>query len=1050
MKINLKLNQKKSKISSIAIILMLTFSLVVFALQTVNAQEIVLDMNSPDEAVINFPTNIDLNGPTSQLEGIKFAYRPPGGVGDFIITTEFPVDNEPGLPGERYVTDPNGDLDISVTFTEYGQYEIKWVLPALNIESDPEIITVDDPLTTTGFAFIQAMPSTVGVNQATLIHYGIHLPTNWPQTGWADLTVEVERPDGSSYTIDGLPTDLTGGAGVNITPDQIGTWRIRTIFPEQTSTSGTRGFPPGTLIRSDTSDWFDVIVTAEPAAEYVGHPPPTEYWSRPISSIMWSWADQTGNMYSNVRPTTEAPYLQPYTTFNLHGNADAPETGHVLWNKPGLVGGAFSPLGGGLSSVETGIHATEDGDAYEGLFDPPVVMNGVVYFNKFKSNGGNDIEQPVVAVDMRTGEVLWERLWGDRLEFGQSFFFTGFNYHGVFQYLVSTAGSTWVFYEPTTGREVFRYTNVPGGGSSERYWGPNGEIIIFTINLARGTLQKWSSQWVIEALRWRNAPNGPNSGFGSWIRGDMGDTIDARYGIEWVRDMPSRADLPSTTRTQNHQRLRFLGNNEATIVGSNFDRGSPSGAPVTMWAITFDPAIQQTGGWSDLVWVETSYSDDLGPTQGPQAGLVPQHGHDPNAQLAWVREWEPPMDFANLNIEDASMEDDVFTVAFNDQPQDWGFRLSTGEELWGPFKSHYQNNWSYESMNSWNTIVRGENIYLIGGHGGTVHALNAQTGASLWNYTFTDEFNTYLFNNAWRFRTDIIADGKIYFSHSEHSPFDPKPPHAPFVCLDLYTGEKLWESNNLRGTEWGGLAVMGDNIIVGYNTYDQQLIAFGKGPSETTVTIQDNVIALHDQVLVTGTVMDISAGTKDQRIMARFPKGVAAVSDESMTDHMEWIYMQKPRPLISTGVPVKIQIFDPNGDFAWIGTATTDQDGNYAYSFIPSMEGMYAVIAQFDTNNGYWGSKATAYLTVGPAAKDVIIPPYPGYQGPSAQTVANNVVNSLPANPTSAEISTAVVNALPEAPEPTTIPEYQTIDLILVILVAIAIVIGVVILVKKN
>ena len=76
------------------------------------------------------------------------------------------------------------------------------------------------------------------------------------------------------------------------------------------------------------------------------------------------------------------------------------------------------------------------------------------------------------------------------------------------------------------------------------------------------------------------------------------------------------------------------------------------------------------------------------------------------------------MPFANLNIEDANMEDDVFTVAFNDNPTDWGFRLSTGEELWGPKGPwHYQTNWSYESSNSWNVLVDG--LYLIGGHGGT-------------------------------------------------------------------------------------------------------------------------------------------------------------------------------------------------------------------------------------------------------------------------------------------------------------------------------------------
>ncbi|MEJ2260287.1 MAG: hypothetical protein P8X83_01315 [Nitrosopumilaceae archaeon] len=588
----------------------------------------------------------------------------------------------------------------------------------------------EEPLHTTAFAFINAMPNVVGVNQQVLIHYGIHLPTLWPQTGWEDLSVEVERPDGSTYSITGLTTDLTGGAGVNLTPDQVGTWRIRTIYPSQEITSPSRGFPVGTIVNDAISDWFEITVTSEPAMEYPGHQLPTEFWSRPINAQFWSWSAVTGNTLSNVRPTAEAPYEQPVRP----GNAYAPEVGHVLWAKP-LVGGAFSALGGGLSSVETGIHATEDGDAYEGLFNPPVVMNGVVYFNKYKSDGGSRVARIVVAADIRTGEVLWEKPLltpdGDelRLSFGQSMMFDGFNYHGVFQYLICTSGSTWYFYEPTDGRLVMTYENVPGGGNSERFYGPNGEIIIFTINLADGTLQKWNSAWVLEAAKWVGTPNGPDSTFGSWYRSFMGRTLDARLGIEWLVDMPSRDDLPDTTRTQNHQRVRVLGN-DVTILGCNFDRGSPTGDPVTMWAITFNGKFDPTGAWQDLQWVNTSYSEEIGVSSSrfPEyLGLVPQKIYDVNVELAWDKEWIPPMPYANLNIEDANMEDDVFTVAFNDNPSDWGFRLSTGDQLWGPEGPwHYQTNWSYESMNSWNCLVGGGyNIYLVGGHGGTIHALNS-------------------------------------------------------------------------------------------------------------------------------------------------------------------------------------------------------------------------------------------------------------------------------------------------------------------------------------
>ena len=79
-------------------------------------------------------------------------------------------------------------------------------------------------------------------------------------------------------------------------------------------------------------------------------------------------------------------------------------------------------------------------------------------------------------------------------------------------------------------------------------------------------------------------------------------------------------------------------------------------------------------------------------------------------------------------------------------------------------------------------------------------------------------------------------------------------------------------------------------------------------------------------------------------------------------------------------------------------------------------------------------------------------PSHPGYQGPSAQDVAWNVVNSLPADATPQQVADAVVNAMPEYPEQQeiTIPEYTTMDIILAILVAIAIVIGLVLLFRKK
>lgn len=90
----------------------------------------------------------------------------------------------------------------------------------------------------------------------------------------------------------------------------------------------------------------------------------------------------------------------------------------------------------------------------------------------------------------------------------------------------------------------------------------------------------------------------------------------------------------------------------------------------------------------------------------------------------------------------------------------------------------------------------------------------------------------------------------------------------------------------------------------------------GKGPSETSVNIQNNVLSQGSKVLIEGSVLDISSGTQQDEQIARFPDGVPAVSDKSQTGWMEYVYMQKPRPTDTVGVDVTFTAVDPNGNVA--------------------------------------------------------------------------------------------------------------------------------------
>ena len=139
----------------------------------------------------------------------------------------------------------------------------------------------------------------------------------------------------------------------------------------------------------------------------------------------------------------------------------------------------------------------------------------------------------------------------------------------------------------------------------------------------------------------------------------------------------------------------------------------------------------------------------------------------------------------------------------------------------------------------------------------------------------------------------IVADGKLYLGQVEHSGNQPLPRGAPFVCIDIETGEVVWKMDGgYRQTCWGGKVVMADSILAFQDTYDQRIYAVGKGPSQTMITASPKVSIEGSSVLIEGSVVDIAPGTDDFAIAARFPEGVPAVSDQSMSEWMKYVYMQ--------------------------------------------------------------------------------------------------------------------------------------------------------------
>lgn len=251
-------------------------------------------------------------------------------------------------------------------------------------------------------------------------------------------------------------------------------------------------------------------------------------------------------------------------------------------------------------------------------------------------------------------------------------------------------------------------------------------------------------------------------------------------------------------------------------------------------------------------------------------------------------------------------------------------------------------------------------------YNGYVLAVNVTTGEIAWKGGYRDV--GYETPYGWQpFFSSICVGGKYVFAgNNEHSENPPYYQGKRMWCLDALTGETVWSipfwspGFNMQG-------LYADGKLIATNYYDNRQYCFYKGQTATSVTASPKVSALGSSVIIEGSVYDKSPGTADDRITAKFPHGLPAVSEESMSDFMAYAYMQMAKPTNTTGVPVTLSVVDANGNYRTIGTTTSDADGLFRYTWQPDIEGQYTVYASFDGSPGYWPSHAATSFAVDPA-----------------------------------------------------------------------------------
>jgi len=495
-----------------------------------------------------------------------------------------------------------------------------------------------------------------------------------------------------------------------------------------------------------------------------------------------------------------------------------------------------------------------------------------------------------------------EELW--RLpftfSFGQIYYHTSMNRHCAYAYMWRQVGQTLMAYDPWSSQWVYNITNRPSGS---RTFGPSGELLYYSVSLSGGYMRVWNSSW-------------------AYMEGKTGmsmawnvehSTIDAATR-GWQEDITIPEGLTGSVRSVDFVKTKRV---VGTSTAANY-------SDVKVWAFSLEP-----GSEGQLLYSKSATNPEV---------------------------WADSASFSNGPLD---VEYGVFTIWSKELRQWWGYSLETGKQLWGPTEpEHYLNIYDKNHQTKYGMLYSS-------GVSGEIKCYNITTGELLWTYHAADPYSEILWNNAWWMHILWITDGKLYASHEEHSPIDPLPRGAPFVCLNATTGDVIWRADGLfRGTHWGGRAIIGESIILTQDTFNQYTYAIGKGPSAMTVTADPKVSVHGNSVLVEGVVTDVSPGTNDVRIQLRFPNGVPAVGDESMSEWMGYVYKQFTRPADVVGVEVVISVFDPNNNYYEVGKATANADGVFGFAFEPLVPGTYEVIAEFEGSRAYYGSHATTYITV--------------------------------------------------------------------------------------
>jgi outer membrane protein assembly factor BamB len=809
------------------------------------------------------------------------------------------------------------------------------------------------------FAYIVVAPNPIGVGQTATIYMWLgNVP--YPNSAlenhyrYHGYTLKITAPDGTTTTQTwGEITDTTNSQEYHYTPTLVGTYNITFTYPSEKITLNDQ--PSGSAYVNDTflpsSNSVKLTVQQDPIpAAVTSYPLPQNYWTRPINGENTDWWAISSNWLGTGSPVMSATGYGTMIgssnnglTQRYPGDAIGPQTAHIMWTKQ-LSNGNGGVTGGNVFPTQ-GV-AYFDGTAYEPRFSNPIIVNGYLYYTEPLSFLGGT-SGPTDCVDLQTGQLIWSRSDVPALSFAYIYDLYDPNQHGVCPAILFTSNFARAF-DAATGNPLFNVTAVPSSSGttvvSGPILGPSGEILKYVLANAGNTtnpdfrLGEWNSSklWTYTgtapALTNQSGAaitTPPSATATSVVDGSVSMPSNAQNRYDWNISIPWRNTISSspTVVAAFYNNIMICENGSMPVVGAD--------NPYTYFAVNLNP---DKGAIGNVLWWNTV---------------------------------QPPAGNISVVAATADPTVGVFVESYRETMQWVGYSMTTGQKLWGPSAS--QTAFDYYGSPGVSQLG-GQVAYgrlYSSSFGGILYCYDLLTGNLLWTYGnggTGNSTNSGFATSYGDYPTFICAvgNGIIYLDTIEHTSTDPIYKGALARAINATDGTEIW-TLPAYGSSWSQSTqtfAIADGFAAFWNGYDSQIYSIGRGPSATTVSAPDIAASFGTPIVIKGSVMDVSAGTQQTAQKGNFPNGVPVSSDANLNDWMSYIYQQRPFPTNFTGVPVKLDVVDSNGNYRNIGTAITTSAGTYSLTWTPDIPGDFQVIASFAGTNGYWPSSMQTAFTI--------------------------------------------------------------------------------------